>query len=190
MCCSTAAEDLTVLSVDEIARLLPHRYPFALLDRVTALVPGVRAEAIKNVSAADPILAGHFPGRMIYPGVLLIECIAQLAAVVYGTAAAQRATGELSPMWPAEWDISRRSGRRSFFARLSRRSGPAPGPGGNSDRPADIGHGTGFGQRQGRHDGALGGDRSGRGRGSGRRRDLAGDDHPPLTIWRRPSRHF
>lgn len=90
-----SAEQFTMLSVDEIARLLPHRYPFALLDRVTALVPGVRAEAIKNVSAADPILAGHFPGRMIYPGVLLIECIAQLAAVVYGTAAAQRATGEL-----------------------------------------------------------------------------------------------
>jgi 3-hydroxyacyl-[acyl-carrier-protein] dehydratase len=90
-----STEHLTVLSVDEIARLLPHRYPFALLDRVTALVPGVRAEAIKNVSAADPILAGHFPGRMIYPGVLLIECTAQLAAVVYGTAAAQRATGEM-----------------------------------------------------------------------------------------------
>jgi len=50
-----SAEQFTALSVDEIARLLPHRYPFALLDRVTALVPGVRAEAIKNVSAADPI---------------------------------------------------------------------------------------------------------------------------------------
>lgn len=84
----------TVLTADEITRLLPHRYPFLLLDRVTALVPGVRAEAIKNVSAADPVLAGHFPGRMIFPGVLLIECIAQLAAVVYGTAAAVQATGQ------------------------------------------------------------------------------------------------
>jgi 3-hydroxyacyl-[acyl-carrier-protein] dehydratase len=84
----------TVLTADEIARLLPHRYPFLMLDRVTSLVPGVRADAIKNISAADPVLAGHFPGRMIFPGVLLIECIAQLAAVVYGTAAAVRATGQ------------------------------------------------------------------------------------------------
>lgn len=80
----------TVLTADDIARLLPHRYPFFLLDRIVALEPGVSAEAIKNVSAADPILAGHFPGRMIYPGVLLVECVAQLAAVIYGTAAAGR----------------------------------------------------------------------------------------------------
>jgi 3-hydroxyacyl-[acyl-carrier-protein] dehydratase len=83
------------LSADDIARLLPHRYPFFLLDRVTAVEPGVSAEAIKNVSAADPVLAGHFPGRMIYPGVLLVECVAQLAAVVYGTAAVQAAGGDL-----------------------------------------------------------------------------------------------
>jgi 3-hydroxyacyl-[acyl-carrier-protein] dehydratase len=88
---TAALAPATVLTADDIARLLPHRYPFFLLDRVTALEPGVSAEAIKNVSAADPILAGHFPGRMIYPGVLLVECVAQLAAVVYGTAAAQQA---------------------------------------------------------------------------------------------------
>ena len=86
----TGRSDSVVLTADEIARLLPHRYPFFMLDRVTALVPGVSAEAIKNVSAADGILAGHFPGRMIYPGVLLVECVAQLAAVIYGTAAAQQ----------------------------------------------------------------------------------------------------
>jgi 3-hydroxyacyl-[acyl-carrier-protein] dehydratase len=83
------------LSADDIARLLPHRYPFFLLDRVTVVEPGVSAEAIKNVSAADPVLGGHFPGRMIYPGVLLVECVAQLAAVVYGTAAVQAAGGDL-----------------------------------------------------------------------------------------------
>lgn len=75
------------LSADDITRLLPHRHPFFLLDRVTALEPGVSAEAVKNISAADPVLAGHFPGRMIYPGVLLVECVAQLAAVIYGTGA-------------------------------------------------------------------------------------------------------
>jgi 3-hydroxyacyl-[acyl-carrier-protein] dehydratase len=82
------------LTADDIARLLPHRYPFFLLDRVTALSPGVSAEAVKNISAADPVLAGHFPGRMIYPGVLLVECVAQLAAVVYGSAALEQAASE------------------------------------------------------------------------------------------------
>ncbi|MEW2529935.1 MULTISPECIES: 3-hydroxyacyl-ACP dehydratase FabZ [unclassified Streptomyces] len=84
-----------VLGADDIARLLPHRYPFFLLDRVTALEPGTSAEAVKNVTASDAVLAGHFPGRMLYPGVLLVECVAQLAAVIYGSAAARSATGDL-----------------------------------------------------------------------------------------------
>jgi len=88
-----------VLGADEIARLLPHRYPFFLLDRVTALEPGVSAEAVKNVTASDGVLAGHFPGRMLYPGVLLVECVAQLAAVVYGTGA--REAAGVSPVPPA-----------------------------------------------------------------------------------------
>jgi 3-hydroxyacyl-[acyl-carrier-protein] dehydratase len=87
--------ETTAMSADDIARLLPHRYPFLLLDKVVSVEPGVRAEAIKNVSAADPVLAGHFPGRMLYPGVLLVECVAQLAAVIYGSAAAAEATGDL-----------------------------------------------------------------------------------------------
>ncbi|TJZ59234.1 3-hydroxyacyl-ACP dehydratase FabZ [Streptomyces piniterrae] len=84
-----------VLTADEIARLLPHRHPFFLLDRITALEPGASAEALKNVTASDGVLAGHFPGRMLYPGVLLVECVAQLAAVIYGSAAAQSSTGDL-----------------------------------------------------------------------------------------------
>ncbi|MGW7006231.1 3-hydroxyacyl-ACP dehydratase FabZ [Streptomyces sp. NPDC054933] len=84
-----------VLSADDIDQMLPHRYPFFLLDRVTALEPGASAEAIKNITVSDPVLAGHFPGRMLYPGVLLVECLAQLAAVIYGSAGALRATGEL-----------------------------------------------------------------------------------------------
>lgn len=83
------------LSTEQIARMLPHRYPFALLDRVTAVVPGESAEAIKNISIADGLLAGHFPDRKIYPGVLLVECVAQLAAVVYGTQAVQDGGGDL-----------------------------------------------------------------------------------------------
>lgn len=83
--------DRAVLTADEIAGLLPHRHPFFLLDRVTALEPGVSAEGIKNITAAENVLAGHFPGRMLYPGVLLVECVAQLTAVIYGTGALRRA---------------------------------------------------------------------------------------------------
>lgn len=74
------------LSADDVMRLLPHRYPFLMVDRVLDVEPGEHATALKNVSASDAVLAGHFPGRMIYPGVLLVECVAQLAAVIYGTA--------------------------------------------------------------------------------------------------------
>ncbi|QIS11594.1 3-hydroxyacyl-ACP dehydratase FabZ [Nocardia arthritidis] len=83
------------LTADDVLRLLPHRHPFFLLDRVTELEPGVRAVAIKNISAADGVLAGHFPGRMLYPGVLLVECVAQLAAVIYGTGALAAAGADL-----------------------------------------------------------------------------------------------
>lgn len=76
------------LSAEDVENLLPHRHPFALLDRVVSVEPGVCATAIKNISMADGSLVGHFPDRKIYPGVLMVECIAQLAAVVYGTEAA------------------------------------------------------------------------------------------------------
>lgn len=81
------------LSVEQVAELLPHRYPFALLDRVMEVIPGQSAVALKNISISDGLLAGHFPGRSIYPGVLMVECVAQLAAVIYGTEAALVAPG-------------------------------------------------------------------------------------------------
>nr|PZN44858.1 MAG: beta-hydroxyacyl-ACP dehydratase [Bacillota bacterium] len=74
---------MPVLDADTIRSMLPHRHPFLMLDRVVSLEPGRRGVAIKNVSISDPCFAGHFPGRAIYPGVLLVECVAQLAAVVY-----------------------------------------------------------------------------------------------------------
>jgi 3-hydroxyacyl-[acyl-carrier-protein] dehydratase len=69
------------LEAAEIMRLIPHRYPFLLIDRVTALDPGRSVVAIKNVTANEPQFTGHFPGRPIMPGVLMVEALAQAGAV-------------------------------------------------------------------------------------------------------------
>src|SRR5947208_5964622 len=70
-------EQKTTLDINEIQRILPHRYPFLLIDRVIELSRKQRIVAIKNVSANEPFFAGHFPGFPIMPGVLIIEAIAQ-----------------------------------------------------------------------------------------------------------------
>ncbi|NET34746.1 MAG: 3-hydroxyacyl-ACP dehydratase FabZ [Cyanothece sp. SIO1E1] len=72
----------TVFTVEEIQKLLPHRYPFALVDRVIDYVPGERATGIKNVTFNEPHFQGHFPGRPIMPGVLIVEAMAQVGGVV------------------------------------------------------------------------------------------------------------
>jgi len=72
----------TILTAEEIQKLLPHRYPFALVDRITEYVPGERAVGIKNVSFNEPHFQGHFPGRPIMPGVMIVEAIAQVGGVV------------------------------------------------------------------------------------------------------------
>lgn len=71
-----------VLSVEDIQKLLPHRYPFALVDRIIDYVPGKKAVGIKNVTLNEPHFQGHFPGRPIMPGVLIIEAMAQVGGVV------------------------------------------------------------------------------------------------------------
>lgn len=73
---------LTVLSIDDIMKVLPHRYPFLLLDRVVLFEPGKRAIAIKNVSINEPFFSGHFPKRPIMPGVLQVEALAQVCGIV------------------------------------------------------------------------------------------------------------
>ena len=65
----------------EIMEVIPHRYPFLLIDRVIEIDPGKRVVAIKNVTANEPQFTGHFPGRPIMPGVLMIEALAQAGAV-------------------------------------------------------------------------------------------------------------
>jgi UDP-3-O-[3-hydroxymyristoyl] N-acetylglucosamine deacetylase/3-hydroxyacyl-[acyl-carrier-protein] dehydratase len=79
---STAAAADTVLDIQRIMRLLPHRYPFLLIDRVIELEPRKRAVAVKNVSYNEPFFAGHWPGLPIMPGVLIVEAIAQAAGVL------------------------------------------------------------------------------------------------------------
>jgi len=69
------------LEAAQIMEILPHRYPFLLIDRVVELEPGKRVVAIKNVTANEPQFTGHFPDRPIMPGVLMVEALAQAGAV-------------------------------------------------------------------------------------------------------------
>ncbi len=71
-----------VLACEQILNLLPHRYPFALVDRVVAYEPGRLAVAIKNVSLNEPQFQGHFPGRPLMPGVLIVEAMAQVGGLI------------------------------------------------------------------------------------------------------------
>ncbi|MEB3180828.1 MAG: 3-hydroxyacyl-ACP dehydratase FabZ [Nostocaceae cyanobacterium] len=71
-----------ILTVEEIQKLLPHRYPFALVDRIIDYVPGKKAVGIKNVTFNEPHFQGHFPGRPIMPGVLIVEAMAQVGGIV------------------------------------------------------------------------------------------------------------
>jgi 3-hydroxyacyl-[acyl-carrier-protein] dehydratase len=70
------------LDVERIARMLPHRYPFLLIDRVVAFEHGKSVTAIKNVTINEPFFQGHFPGHPVMPGVLIIEAMAQASGVL------------------------------------------------------------------------------------------------------------
>lgn len=72
----------TVIDINRIMRMIPHRYPFLLIDRIIELVPNTRAVGIKNVTYNEPFFQGHFPGHPIMPGVLIVESMAQTAAVM------------------------------------------------------------------------------------------------------------
>lgn len=71
-----------MLTVEDIMKIIPHRSPFLLIDRIEELVPGVRAIGKKCVSYNEPFFAGHFPSEPVMPGVLIIEALAQVGAVL------------------------------------------------------------------------------------------------------------
>lgn len=70
------------MDINEILRYLPHRYPFLLIDRVLSYEPGKSIEALKNVTINEPFFVGHFPHHPVMPGVLIIEAMAQAAAIL------------------------------------------------------------------------------------------------------------
>lgn len=76
------ANSLNPIDIQEILDLLPHRYPFLLIDRVTDYVPGQSIKAYKNITFNEPCFMGHFPGHPIFPGVLILEAMAQAAGVL------------------------------------------------------------------------------------------------------------
>ncbi len=71
----------SMLDIKQIQRILPHRYPFLLVDSILELQEGVKAVGVKNVTINEPFFQGHFPGNPIMPGVLIVEAMAQVGAV-------------------------------------------------------------------------------------------------------------
>jgi 3-hydroxyacyl-[acyl-carrier-protein] dehydratase len=77
-----SGRERTTLEIGDILRLLPHRYPFLMVDRIIEIDGDDSAIGIKNVSFNEPIFQGHFPGKPVFPGVLIIEAMAQTAGAI------------------------------------------------------------------------------------------------------------
>ena len=86
----------SVMNVNEIMDLLPHRYPFLLVDRVTEIVPGESIVAYKNITINEDVFNGHFPGAPIFPGVMIVEAMAQVSGLLgFATTAEKADDGKL-----------------------------------------------------------------------------------------------
>ena len=85
----------TVYDIRKIMELLPHRYPFILVDRIVEMVPDERIVGLKNVTINEPFFQGHFPGAPIMPGVLIIEAMAQVGAILVNASRSEEKRKEL-----------------------------------------------------------------------------------------------
>ncbi|SHI61830.1 3-hydroxyacyl-[acyl-carrier-protein] dehydratase [Desulfatibacillum alkenivorans DSM 16219] len=84
----------SLFDVRQIMEIIPHRYPFLLVDKILELVPGEHVKGLKNVTINEPFFQGHFPGEPIMPGVLVLEAMAQTAAVLAFETHPERERGE------------------------------------------------------------------------------------------------
>jgi len=85
----------TEYDIQKIMEILPHRYPFLLIDRIIDLVPGEKVIALKNVTINEPFFQGHFPGQPVMPGVLIVEAMAQAGGVLACESRATDSHGQL-----------------------------------------------------------------------------------------------
>jgi 3-hydroxyacyl-[acyl-carrier-protein] dehydratase len=92
---TSAAARLDDLDVEAINRMIPHRYPFLMIDRVVEIFADTSAIGIKNVTVNEPFFQGHFPGHPIMPGVLIVEAMAQTAAALVAASVGAAAQGKL-----------------------------------------------------------------------------------------------
>ena len=90
-----AAPEGSTIDIGRIKEMIPHRYPFLLIDRVIGVVPETSAIGIKNVTINEPFFQGHFPSRPVMPGVLIIECMAQTSAILVVESLGAEAEGKL-----------------------------------------------------------------------------------------------
>ena len=88
-------EKLGTLGITRLMEMIPHRYPFLMIDRVDDLVPDACATGIKNISIGEPYFQGHFPDHPVMPGVLIIEAMAQTAAVLVVATLGSESEGKL-----------------------------------------------------------------------------------------------
>jgi 3-hydroxyacyl-[acyl-carrier-protein] dehydratase len=83
------------IDIERILEMIPHRYPFLMIDKLINVIPGVSAVGVKNVTIGEPYFQGHFPSRPVMPGVLIIEAMAQTAAVLVMETLGAEAEGRL-----------------------------------------------------------------------------------------------
>src|SRR4051794_22259611 len=90
-----AAEIGQTIDIQRIMEMIPHRYPFLMIDKLVEVLPGDSAVGVKNVTVNEPFFQGHFPNHPVMPGVLIVEAMAQTAAVIVVASLGGSAEGKL-----------------------------------------------------------------------------------------------